>query len=220
MIHLDPLLVDSEAIDANTHVNNASGHRTVLCPCSPSLRTVRIRSMSRVALIFLSLWVAGCATPSITGPQVYRDGNLSFSLPAQWKVTTRGQLGSCPHAFVEAPGEAVVSIRGVPKATDPGLERYARDFSRKAAASTPGGKLSDTRFQKFQDSRYGTGLKESFSVTFMGVKIPHTRTYRRMAAGDCTYYLITQVAKENASKTEPGFRELLASFSMPPTAAR
>jgi hypothetical protein len=168
--------------------------------------------MIRLGLLLL-LFCAGCAVTPVTGPQTYRDGTMSFSVPANWKVTMYGKNGGCGHAFVEAPGEAVVFIRGFPLKKDPGLAKYAQDSSRTANAWTPIGKITSQGFRSFSDKRYGNGLKENFKITFMGVDVPHTRWYRKATGSECAFYILTQVADEDAASVEPGFRQILNSFS-------
>jgi hypothetical protein len=169
--------------------------------------------MTRLALALLALLLAGCATAPLTGPQTYQDDGMSFSIPAGWKVTMHGKNGDCSYAFIEAPGEAVVFIKGEPLQRDPGLEKYARDFSRTASSSTPVGKISSKGFHRFTDKQYGPALKEPFSITLFGVEVPHTRFYRKRTGSHCAYYLLTQVADEDAAPVEKGFREILGSFS-------
>lgn len=169
--------------------------------------------MTRLALSLLAVLLAGCATTPLTGPQTYKDDSMSFSIPAGWKVTMQGKNGDCSHAFVEAPGEAVVYIKGEPLNRDPGLEKYARDFSRTASSSTPIGKITSKGFQRFSDKHYGPALKEPFSITLFRVEVPHTRVYRKRTGSHCAYYLLTQVADEDAAAVEKGFREILDTFS-------
>lgn len=169
--------------------------------------------MIRLALLVVCLFAAGCAAPPITGPQTYQDTSMSFSVPAGWKVTIHGKAGECGHAFVEAPGEAVVFIRGVPLKKDPGLEKYAKEFSRSASSWTPVGKITSHGFKTFADKPYGPALKEPFSIAFLGVDVPHTRFYRKRTGSHCAFYLLTQVADEDAASVEKGFRQILGSFS-------
>jgi hypothetical protein len=169
--------------------------------------------MIRLSLLVLCLLTAGCALAPLTGPQTYQDGSMSFSVPAQWKVTMYGRGGGCGHAFVEAPGEAIVYIKGFPLTKDPGLPKYARDFSHTANSWTPLGKITSQGFQNMTDKRFGAGLKEPFTISFRSVEVPHTRIYRKQTGSHCVFYLLTQVADEDAASAEPGFRQILQSFS-------
>jgi hypothetical protein len=169
--------------------------------------------MTRLALLFASLFLAGCAVAPLTGPQTYQDGSMSFSVPANWKVTMHGEAGGCGHAFVEAPGEAVAFIKGVPLKNDPGIAKYARTFSRTADSRIPVGKITGKRFSSFQDKRYGPAIKEAFTITFQGTQVPHTRTYYRREGSHCAFYLLTQVADEDASEVSGGFSQILNSFA-------
>lgn len=170
--------------------------------------------MIRLSLLILCLLTAGCTMTgtSITGPQAYQNGSMSFSLPANWKVTMQGS-GGCGEAFVEAPGEAVVFIKGIPIKKDPGIHKYAKDFSRSANSWTPVGKITSLGFRDFADKQFGAAVKEPFSIAFMGVDVPHTRIYRKRTGTQCVFYILTQVADEDAASVEPGFRQILNSFS-------
>lgn len=171
--------------------------------------------MIRLSLLALCLLTTGCAVTGkpVVGPQTFSDGGMSFSVPAGWKVTMQGKQGSCGYAFVEAPNEAVVFVKGLPIKKDPGVQKYAQKFSRTANSWTPFGKISSKGFQPFSDKRFGAGVKEPFMITFLGVDVPHTRVYRKKAGTHCVFYILTQVADEDAAAVEPGFRQILNSFS-------
>lgn len=171
--------------------------------------------MIRLPLLVLCLLTAGCAVTGkpVTGPQTFDDTSMSFSVPAGWKVTMHGKGGGCGYAFIEAPGEAVAYIKGLPIKKDPGIQKYAKEFSRTANSWTPVGKITGNGFRPFVDSRFGDGMKEAFTITFMGVDVPHTRVYRKKAGPHCVFYILTQVSDEDAASVEPGFRQILNSFS-------
>lgn len=169
--------------------------------------------MTRIALLFAGLLLAGCTVTPLTGPQTYQDGGMSFSVPANWKVTMHGKSGGCGHAFVEAPGEAVVFIKGVPLKNDTGIEKYARTFSRSANFWPPLIKITDQKFSSFRDKRYGAAVQESFTATFGSAQVPHTRAYYRSAGSHCAFYLLTQVSDEDAGYVSGGFSQILNSFS-------
>lgn len=172
-----------------------------------------LRFLAVVAVLAL----AGCATP-LTGPGTYSDRSMAFSVPANWKVTMSGTPGGCGHAFVEAPGEAVLFIQGVPVSRDRGLEKFARDFSRRANGHVPFGSMQSLGFRSIADRRFGSALEEKATITLLKVTVPHTRVYRRMAGGHCVFYLVTQVADEDAGSVQAGFDEILRTFR-PVTAA-
>lgn len=168
--------------------------------------------MTRIALLFAGLLLAGCAVTPITGPLTYQSGSMSFSLPANWKITMYGE-GGCGHAFVEAPGEAIVYIKGTPLKNDTGIEKYARTLSRTANFWPPFIKITDRTFSSFQDKRYGPAVKETFNATFGKTPVPHTRTYYRRAGSHCAFYLLTQSSDEDAGEVAAGFSQILNSFS-------
>lgn len=171
-----------------------------------------MKPMLRALLLVFCLILAGCATPSVTGPTTYSDGGITFSLPAKWKLTMNGRQQSCSSALAEAPGSAVVFIQGVPAKQDPGLEKFAADFSPMATPNVSQAKVTASKPVPFKDARYGSALKETFIVTAAGEKVPHTRTYRALKFDGCTYYLVTQVADDEAAAAGKGFSEILSTF--------
>lgn len=168
--------------------------------------------MLRAAFLLLCLTLAGCATTSVTGPQTYSDGGITFFLPAKWKITMQGRTQGCSNAFVEAPGAAVLFIQGLPISQDPGLTKFAADFSPMATPNVSQAKVTAARPVTFSDPRYGTCLREKFTVATSGEKVSHTRTYRALRFDSCVYYLVTQVADEDAAAASRGFDEILRSF--------
>jgi hypothetical protein len=167
--------------------------------------------MIRVLVPVLLFVLAGCATPR-TGPGLYRDRSMTFAIPAGWKVTMSGTPGGCGHACVEAPGEAIVFIQGVPRSRDRGLEKFARDFSRRANGSVPFGAMRSLGFRPVTDPRFGPALEENVTITLLKVTVPHTRGFRRVDGGPCVFYLVTQVADEDAGSVQAGFEEILRTF--------
>lgn len=168
--------------------------------------------MAKILSVVFCVVLAGCTAVPITGPKTYSDEHMSFSVPADWKVTMHGKRGGCGYAFVEAPGEAVVFIKGVPVTQDKGLDQTAAKFSKDASPRVPMLKIKSGGMTAFADKRYGRGLKERVTLTLLNVDVPHTRYYRMWRAEPCVFYIMTQVADEDAVSVESGFREILATF--------
>lgn len=172
-----------------------------------------MRVMLRAVLLLCGLMLAGCATTRVpTGPQVYSDGGITFSLPAKWKITMQGRQQTCSYAFVEAPGAAVLFIQGMPHGKDPGVAKFAADFSPMATPNVSQAKVTASKPVAFTDPRYGSALRETFTVATSGEKVPHTRTYRALKFDSCTYYLVTQVADDEAAAARSGFDEIFSTF--------
>lgn len=168
--------------------------------------------MHRALALIFCLALAGCATPSVTGPLTYSDGGITFSLPAKWKLTMNGRERNCSSALAESPDSAVVFIQGIPSHEDRGLEKFAADFAPMATPNVSQAKVTASKPVAFKDTRYGSALREQFTVMTSGEKIPHTRTYRALKFGACTYYLVTQVADDEAATASKGFNEILSTF--------
>lgn len=168
--------------------------------------------MHRFFALIFCLAVAGCATPSVTGPATYSDGGITFSLPSKWKLTMNGHQQNCSSALAESPDSAVLFIQGVPTNQDPGLEKFASDFAPMATPNVSQARVTASKPAAFKDSRYGSALRETFTVMAAGEEVPHTRTYRALKFDTCTYYLVTQVANDEAATAAKGFNEILSTF--------
>lgn len=167
--------------------------------------------MMRV-LLFLSLLLFGGCTLPLAGPRIYDDGQVSFSVPAGWKVTLRGTSPSGSHAFIESPGDAVVFIQGMTKANDPGCEAFAEIYARRSLPNLPNISFTFPHRNKTSRTGYDRSLREQFAVAQFDEKIPHTRTFHARDTDMHVYYVVTQVADTEAASVKAGFQEILNSF--------
>jgi len=154
------------------------------------------------------LALTGCAT-SVSGPATFRNKTISFAVPARWKASVQAP----DTVFVEDSENAIAIIQGQPANGAPELKTFAANFSRTAARAMPFGSITSHGLQKFTDPSYGPALREKVTISLGRVSVPHTRTYRERAAGPRRYYLLTQVSDQDAPAADPGFREILRTFS-------
>lgn len=164
------------------------------------------------AFFILSLFLLGGCTLPLAGPRIYDDGQISFSVPAGWKVTLRGTSSSGSHAFIESPGDAVVFIQGMTKASDPGCEAFAEIYARQSLPNLPNIRFTFPDRSKISHSGYDRSLRECFAVAQFEEEIPHTRTFHARDTGAHVYYVVTQVADADAASVKAGFQEILDSF--------
>jgi hypothetical protein len=167
--------------------------------------------MMRTFLFLAALTLTGCTLP-LTGPRTYDDGEITFSVPAGWRVTLRGQDASGSHAFIESPGDAVVFIQGMTTSADPGCEAYAEIYARRSLPNLPNIRFSFPRRSRFSKSGYDRALREQFNVIQFDEEIPHTRTFHARDIEGHVYYVVTQAADGDVASVKDGFREILDSF--------
>lgn len=164
------------------------------------------------AILFLSLLLfAGCTLP-LAGPRIYDDGQITFSVPAGWKLTLRGTSPSGSHAVIESPGDAVVFIQGMTKASDPGCEAFAEIYARRSLPNLPNIRFTFPQRNKTSRSGYDRSLEEQFAVAQFEEEIPHTRTFHARDSQTHVYYVVTQAADADAASVKAGFQEILNSF--------
>jgi len=164
------------------------------------------------AFFFLSLLLLGGCTLPLAGPRIYDDGQISFSVPAGWKVTLRGTSPAGSHAFIESPGDAVVFIQGMTKANDPGCAAFAEIYARRSLPNLPNIRFTFPDRNKTSRSGYDRSLRERFAVAQFDEEIPHIRTFHARDTDTHVYYVVTQVAEADTASVKAGFQEILDSF--------
>jgi len=146
-------------------------------------------------------------------PTSYAKSGLSFQMPGNWRVTEDEEVGTVRYLFVEEPGDALVVVQLRPSADVGDLLSVAKEFAKSAKEATPLGKIGTSKFgSSGTDGAYET-LRERFSISLGGQHIPHTRDYRLRTFGDRTCLLIAQVADEDRSDVEAGFRQVMDTLA-------
>jgi len=177
----------------------------------------RARALHRVAAGWLAaglaLLLAGCGEPAanVSAPKPYDRLGVHVQLPGNWKVSDDQRVAGSHYLTVESPGSAIfIAIVQADRGLE--LETFARDFSAEADKQTPSVLRRETRFDL---SRFAEGtIREHYTVSLAGVKVPHLREYRKITGAHRSAFLITQSADEDLAQTQPGFDLLVKSFKL------
>lgn len=166
------------------------------------------------ALVALLPALAGCERKARTDePNHYSVGGVQFDYPANWKVTEDTELGAIRHIVVGTPGNALAIIQVYPAAEASDIRTFAEQFAAATKESVPLGEVTPSTFGEVVQSDGYEVLGETFSITVLGQRVPHSRTYRRKAFGDAVAFIITQVSDEDRADVMAGFEQLSQSFS-------
>jgi hypothetical protein len=158
----------------------------------------------------------GCEKAAdISSPIKYEKENVSFSYPQNWKVTEDVRQQDLHYIFVESPGDAIFIIQIYSKNGAVSFNEFVEWFSSQSKAEIPVGKMEESIFSTVEKGNIATGMKgikENFSITLVGEKVPHTREYYTVDSDNEIAFLVTQTATEDMRKTESGFDLILSSF--------
>ena len=161
----------------------------------------------------LLLGLVGCEkTADISSPVKYEKDNISFSYPKNWKVTEDVVQQEVRYLFVESPGDAMFVAQIYAKPDAVSLSEFVEWFSSHSKEEIPIGNISESSFSDIEETAFSPGIKESFSVSVLGGKVPHIREYYIRESSKKVAFLIAQAATEDLGKVEPGFNLILSSF--------
>ncbi|MGN7917684.1 hypothetical protein [Lysobacter sp. 22409] len=166
-------------------------------------------------------WLAGacavalcaCGEPAadVSRPLSYDRLGVHMSIPGNWSMAEDKRVDAVHYMIVESPGAAMF-VAIVQADTTAELEDFARDFSAEADKATPSVMNGHSRFDR---SAFAEGtIREHYTLSLGGVKVPHRREYRKITGAHRTAFLITQSADEDLPQTQPGFDLLLKSFKL------
>jgi hypothetical protein len=164
--------------------------------------------------IFLLFWCfAGCfeQTADISIPKGYHSNQISFKYPKNWEITQDNYTPAVHNLFVETAGDALVILQSYQSDLAEDLESFSKSFSKSFSESsrtdTPIGEASlGHKFEIIPREAGYEWIREQFEISLLGVSVPHRRIYGTKKIADRQIFLIFQVATEDYSKAEPGFR--------------
>jgi len=174
---------------------------------------MKMRTSIFVILTILLLGLVGCERAAdITSPVKYEKDNISFSHPQNWKVTEDVAQQDVRYLFVESPGYAIFVVQIYAKHDAVSFSEFVEWFSSQSKEETPIGNISESSFSYIEETTFSPSIREGFSITVLGQKIPHIRKYYVKESSKKVTFLVAQVAVEDLGKVEPGFNLILRSF--------
>ena len=173
------------------------------------------------ATFLLISCLLGCDQPSanISEQSNYNVNGIDFKHPKTWSVQSEALSPDVVYLNVETGGSATFIVLVQPEAGAPSLLQYANNISKEAAVQTP----SMLRKQSSQveiDASNKNRATQTFSMSLLGVDVPHQVEYRRIPSPDTQNkriaFLMWQTAVEDASKTKQGASLVFDSFNFTP----
>jgi hypothetical protein len=160
--------------------------------------------------IFLLFWCfSGCfeQAADISIPKDYDSNQISFKYPKNWEITQDYYTPAVHNLFVETAGDALVILQSYQSDLAEDLESFSKSFSASSRTDNPIGEASlGHKFENIPKEAGYEWIREQFEISLLGVSVPHRRIYGTKKIADRQIFLIFQVATEDYSKAEPGFR--------------
>ena len=163
--------------------------------------------------IFLSITSTQIKADSAV-PNAYNKEDIRFSYLKNWEITEDTIDKDSRLLFVEGGDAIFIVVMHKSQATTSLLD-FAKHYSSEARTQTSIAKLSEGEFSNIEEKLKTStikSVKESFSISVIGVTIPHIRKYYKIQTGEKFVFLITQVAIEDLPQTKPGFDLILNTF--------
>lgn len=161
----------------------------------------------------LLLFGCGEKIADTDNPRNYDKAGITFKYPGNWAVTEDEQQEGFRYLFIETSGDAFIGINIY--SVDDALE--IKDFAQKLAHSTQEeiqvGNIGESVLSSVEKSNGYEILTERYSITILGVSVPHTRIYRRKSDANKVYFIIAQVSDEDLQKVTKGFEQIFSSFN-------
>lgn len=175
-----------------------------------------MKTLQTISLLCILIIIAACEQNADTSkPLNYAKDTISFAYPENWTVTEDKQEDDVRYLFIETPGDAIVLVQIYPIQDAVSLKEYAEWFSKEVIKETPVAERSVGNFEDINRTINGvtlTGMRQKFSITLLGIDVPHTAEYYRIEKGNKVAFLISQTASEDLAKVNGGFELLLGTF--------
>jgi hypothetical protein len=170
------------------------------------------------ATLFLIGCLVACNQPSanVAERSNFNLHGIEFQHPKNWSIESETLSPDVVYLNVETGGSATFIVLVQPEEGAPSLLEYANNLSQEAAVQTP----SVLRKQSSKveiDASNKNRATQTFSMSLLGVDVPHQVEYRRIPSPDTqnkrVAFLMWQTAVEDASKTTQGASLVFDSFN-------
>lgn len=162
--------------------------------------------MLRISLvIYLLLILIACEQQAdVNETQTYEKNNVTFQYPSNWDVVSDESFGENRSIVIEAPGSAIFIVQIYPSNSAESLKVYAESF------------YEDSKLEKLEHSKRPSksGYTGYFTMSFLGVDVPHKIEFYSNENSEYVSYLIAQTAIEDFSKVTLGFNLIYDSYEI------
>ena len=149
--------------------------------------------------------------------KLYTAEDIEFIYPDDWKITEEESSEELHYIFVEHTGNTLLIIQVYSKEYAIPLEDYVEWFSSEADENTAIGSMDKNTFSYIEKPTKpgpSQGIREEFSISFLGMDIPHVREYFLLEGEKGIAYLVFQAPDYEFVTSEAGFNKILAQTSI------
>lgn len=180
--------------------------------------------MNRVSnslLVFCCLILVGCSEKQadIEKQNQYEKDELSFSYPGNWDVTEDSVTDGWRIIFIESPGDALMSIEVYANDESFELQEFVELSIDELRSAMPDMlNMSETiainEIETNLTNSVLNGYRYEFSLSIIGIEVPHVNDNFMFTYKDKTAYISSQVATEDLEKVKNGFQLVLETFDL------
>lgn len=152
-------------------------------------------------------------------PKTYQQDGVSFVYPGNWKVTEDTTIENARFIFLESTAEAIIKVEIYPFDESYELEEFVEldieslneeypkmfNISNSHAVSPTVTSLANVDLE---------GFKYEFTISLLGVDVPHVSSYYQFNSETQAAYISQQVSVEDLGKVVGGFHLVLESFKI------
>jgi hypothetical protein len=179
---------------------------------------MHIKSFNSLIYLVIAFLVIACEMQADLKNTVdYKDSEISFTIPGNWKITSNENIGGFRYLIIETTGDALVMLNIFPGKEPGSLEEYVENFidgSTKNFALGKRNKGTIMQVKTVVDGRVFSGYKNQFTVSLASVEDPHTSYFYYFESDSRVAYLSTQVASEYIDKVQEGFELTLSTTEL------
>ena len=171
-----------------------------------------------IYICFLVLLCACENNADLKNTKDYAKDGLTFTMPGNWNVTEDSDAEGYRYLIVETPGDAILTVNIFPKdESSLHLKEYVDWFIEETINNFPIGSRDEgimTKISYSDGDKQFNGFKNEFTVSLVGVDIPHIAMFSTKESNLKIAYIHSQVAVEDLAKTEQGFELIQSSFML------
>ncbi len=149
----------------------------------------------------------------LDNPNHYSAHGMAFDYPGNWKVTDDQDMGGGVYFItIESPGNALVMVHRMPDLVALDIRAFGEELAKNTQKEMPIGEASPSRFGAVKTLGMYEAMKEEFVISLLNQRVPHLRTYYRRVDSGVSWYITTQVSKEDVKAVQKGFELVVRSF--------
>lgn len=191
------------------------------CRSVPKTALLGAKSIVRLALVLSVALGIGCRRSAANNqPKGFESPALHFSYPGNWKIANKTAEPENEQITLEGPDNLLIIITAFRHKTGVSLKEFAETVSDERTKNveetfTVGGvQLTKQKRNEFEPLTIDTtrrkfrGLQEKFTLTLLGVDVPHLSAYMREQQGEVEVVYIIHGPEKDWPKVSKAFVKL------------